>query len=181
MLGRKFGRLLVLSFADIESGELYWNCICDCGGRKRVAGTNLRAGHIQSCSCLIGDVNRDNSQTHGLSKSPEYSAFHNAKTRCNNTGNSDYPGYGGRGIKFLYRTFEEFYLDLGPRPSPLHTLDRENNDGNYVAGNCRWATRKEQLANRRVMFIGEQTLLAVFGQEGTAMWKALQEHMRNKQ
>lgn len=43
--------------------------------------------------------------------------------------------------------FRHFIADMGPRPSPMHSVDRINNDGNYAPDNCRWATRAEQTAN----------------------------------
>jgi hypothetical protein len=56
--------------------------------------------------------------------------------------------YGGRGIKFLFDSFEQFFAELGPRPKGK-TLDRIENDGNYEPGNVQWATPTEQLAHRR--------------------------------
>jgi hypothetical protein len=73
----------------------------------------------------------------------------NAKGRCTNVHNKDYLDYGGRGIKFLFNAFQEFFTELGSKPSHQHSLDRKDNDGNYEPGNVRWATKVEQRNNRR--------------------------------
>ncbi len=83
-------------------------------------------------------------------RSKEYNSFACMKARCNNPKNPFYKYYGGRGIKVLYLNFTEFLDDVGFAPSPTHSIDRKDNSGNYEKGNCKWATKKEQLNNTRI-------------------------------
>lgn len=78
------------------------------------------------------------------------------KSRCLNKNDDSYPDYGGRGIIVCDRwlNFENFLSDMGRRPSPQHTIERINNNGNYEPSNCKWATSAEQRLNtRRTVFI----------------------------
>jgi len=77
-----------------------------------------------------------------------YRSYNDAKKRCTNKKATGYKNYGGRGIKFLFTSFQQFFAELGPRPKGK-TLDRRNNDGHYEPGNVRWATRREQNLNQR--------------------------------
>lgn len=72
--------------------------------------------------------------------------------RCTNPKTREYGHYGGRGITIdeTFKSFEGFYAYMGPKPSPSHSIDRINNNGNYEPGNVRWATKKEQGRNTRV-------------------------------
>lgn len=83
--------------------------------------------------------------------SPEYSSWQAMKNRCLNPKAEDYRYYGGRGITVCpqWLGFDAFLADMGRRPTPKHTLERQDVDGNYEPGNCCWATRKEQSRNRR--------------------------------
>lgn len=78
----------------------------------------------------------------------EYQSYRDAKKRCTNSHRKGYADWGGRGIRFLFTSFEQFYAELGPCPPGL-TLDRIDNDGHYQVGNVRWATRTEQSRNQR--------------------------------
>jgi hypothetical protein len=143
--GQQFGCMTVLGFAGVNKwGGAVWNCICVCGREKTVSSTALVSGRTASCGCSSG------LKTHRMSKTPEFRAYCHAKQRCTNPNLSHWPNYGGRGIKFLFTSFEQFFAELGPRQTPTHSLDRfPNNDGNYEPGNVRWATKAEQIANTR--------------------------------
>lgn len=98
---------------------------------------------------------------HGGYESLEYSSWKGMKQRTTNPKNPEFKNYGGRGIKLCpeWHNFKAFIRDMGPKPTPLHSIDRINPDGDYEPGNCRWATPKEQSANRRdnpkITFRGE--------------------------
>lgn len=89
-------------------------------------------------------------RTHGASETPEYQAYTSAKNRCTNPRFVGYKHYGGRGIKFLFTSFEHFIQSIGARPTPEHyCVDRIKNSRHYEPGNVRWATRSEEMQNRR--------------------------------
>lgn len=98
--------------------------------------------------------------------SPEYNAWKNMRRRCYDSTRREYPRYGGRGIAVCdrWQEFANFLADMGRRPGPGYSIEREKNDGNYEPGNCRWATATEQARNRHtnrlVEFNGETMPLA---------------------
>lgn len=107
-------------------------------------------------------------------QSAEYRTWANMLLRCRNPGASNYAYYGGRGIRVCERwlTFENFFADVGPRPSAKHTLDRINSEGHYEPGNVRWATMKEQGRNTRrnhLITFGGETLCAAEWAERTGI------------
>lgn len=82
-------------------------------------------------------------------RTPEYNAWVNMRQRCRNPKQKWYHKYGGRGITICeeWETFDNFIKDMGKRPTPKHSIDRIDNDGNYEPKNCRWATQHQQVLN----------------------------------
>jgi hypothetical protein len=119
---------------------------------KRKNKINRRSGRKTGNDRLVGEW----SITHGMTGTPEYSAWQNMITRCSPSNKAGYHLYGGRGITVCDRwrdSFENFLVDMGNRPSPNHSIDRINVNGNYEKDNCRWATTKEQAENRRTTLL----------------------------
>lgn len=153
--GKRYGRLLVQAAGTpTPQGKSRWWCLCDCGNRSLVVGSDLRSGNTTSCGCRKEELRAARFTTHGFRASgrthPSYPSWANMLQRCTNPNDPAYRHYGGRGITVCERwqSFENFLADMGERPEGL-TLDRTDNEGNYEPGNCKWATRAQQSANRR--------------------------------
>ena len=155
-----------------------WLCQCVCGKTKVVLCSNLRNGSTKSCGCLSATMQSKNQTIHG--NPPEYSVWAGMIQRCYNPKETaSFSRYGARGISVCDKwkcNFLSFFADMGPRPSPKHTLERIDNDGNYEPSNCRWATRTEQARNRRstryIEFRGQTKPLAEWAEVlGISVWK----------
>lgn len=169
LTGKSFGRLVVLHRMPKSHGNsnTRWLCLCECGTERVVAGSSLRSGDTYSCGCLRRETTAARNRTHGRSRSKVYTAWISIRDRCYNKADSRYHDYGGRGITVCRRwndSFESFLEDVGEPPTPKHSIDREDVNGNYEPGNVRWSTPTEQAnntrSNRVYTFRGETRSLA---------------------
>lgn len=165
--GKRYGKLEVIAgpFPATCGHWLRWRCRCDCGKEIETTGMELRRNLRSSCGCWRTKHGQRNIEK----TSGAYRSWIRMKVRCNNKNYDGYKRYGAVGIEICDRwsSFEAFFEDMGPRPEKM-TLDRIDPFGNYSKENCRWATAKEQIRNRkgtvRIEYNGSQVSIAEFAE-----------------
>lgn len=151
LIGRRFGALVAQS--EIKIGRrLFVVCLCDCGNLKSVRADHLVDGSTSRCCKKVAKRKVGKPRSRRLpNQSTEYRTWGDMWTRCRNPNAASFKYYGARGITVCdrWKSFDNFYADMGSRPSGKHSIDRIDNDGNYEPGNCRWATLAVQNSNKR--------------------------------
>lgn len=188
LVGERFGHLVITEEAPrFVHGTRHLRmvrCRCDCGGEKTALVTNLRAGYTTSCGCVRLARAAAALTTHAMSDAPEYVAWMAMRKRCRDPNATCYHRYGGRGITVCegWHNFKNFISDMGPRPSPHHSIDRKDVNGNYEPENCRWATSEMQANNRRnnrfIAFQGETKTLAQWARALSIPYSKLKQRVR---
>ena len=147
-----YGRLTVLGYSPSVKHQLSrWVVLCNCGKKFTVYGMSLVSNKTKSCGCL----QKEKAQKHGNHKHPLYKIWTSINYRCNNSNCKDYPNYGGRGIKNLFNSFEDFCKSMGERPHG-YTVERLDVNGHYSPDNCKWIPNKQQVQNRRCSITKEK-------------------------
>ena len=162
LTNKRFGRLIALSSQSKVVGltkpqrKIFWLCRCDCGTIKYIPIKCLLGKEAFSCGCLKREKIIERNMRHGMSKTRFYHTWLDMNSRCYRKNNKFYNNYGGRGIRVLWKNFDDFKKDMY-RTYQNHfqkfgrmntTIDRINNDSHYSKENCKWSTRKEQERNK---------------------------------
>ena len=152
LVGIKFNLLTLVEEISTKSRFRMAKWSCSCGGSIITRIQSVELGYTKSCGCLKYKKGIVRRFKHGMSKSPEYQAWADLKDRCYNPNNKYFFNYGGRGIKVCDRwleSFENFFEDMGYRPSKRFSIERVENNGIYEKNNCKWGTKYEQERNKR--------------------------------
>lgn len=181
LTGTRYGRLIASKYSHTTNRRTYWECVCDCGQSCVVRADRLKAGSTASCGC----IKHPTKMSCKIDRLLEYNTWSAMVQRCENRSAANYRNYGGRGVTVCteWSSFENFYNDMGPRPSKEYSLDRIDNDGPYCKENCRWATRKEQANNKRsnvvLVFEGEALTLTQWSEKLQISREALKSRIRS--
>lgn len=148
LTGLHFGRLTVLERVENDKHRnARWLCVCDCGEKTVVVGSDLQKGNTQSCGCIHKESVAKINASHGGSQTRLHRIWRGIKTRCYNPQSRVYRWYGARGITICdewrdnFAAFQEWALSHGYAENL--TIDRIDVDGNYCPENCQWLTRSE--------------------------------------
>lgn len=101
----------------------------------------------------------------------EYSCWAQMLNRCRSPKHPQYKYWGGKGIRVCDRwlDFDNFFEDMGNKPTGKYSIDRIDSNGNYEPSNCRWATDVEQNNNLKTNILlthnGKTQTLAQWGRE----------------
>lgn len=156
-IGKIYGRLTVLDVFR-KNKRTYAYCRCICGTIKNIHLYSVIHHRTISCGCY----NKEVITKHGMLRTKEYNTWQHMLRRCDTHDPIHEHLYMGKGIRVCerWKKFSNFFEDMGFAPSPIHSMDRLDNNKGYYKGNCRWATPTEQSRNTNrnkiIYFNGEK-------------------------
>ena len=182
LIGQKFGKLTVIEKA--KEGRQRYICKCECG--NTITLQRSRLPKYKSCGCYEKvnlEIISHSSYKHGKTNTRLYGIWCGMKDRCYNSNCEHYDCYGGRGIRVCdewLNDFQKFYdWSIQNGYEKGLSIDRIDVDGNYEPSNCRWATKIEQMRNRRDTVFVEDNGIKIpiteacekYGIEKTFLWR----------
>lgn len=185
--GRRFGNWKVIGRTKQTgaSRNAMWMCVCDCGVRKPVLGTHLRAGRSAGCRSCSGAKISKSKTIHGECGCRTYSCWMNMRSRAASNKTLEARRYAIRNIPVCpaWSSYKSFVADMGHCPSDTHTIDRIDNTRGYSKENCRWATQTQQQrnksSNRIVDYCGEALCVSEFAERLRLPYRLVADRIRS--
>lgn len=180
LVGRRFGRLVVIRRVGVRNSSPLWECLCDCGNTHSVTTQKLKYNKSKSCGCYRIDLSRESLTEHGFSGTPIWKCWVNMRRRCTDERDVSYPNYGGKGVTYAleWDDFSCFLSDMGSTYFGGASLDRENPKGNYEPSNCRWVVPELQARSKSLQTNNKTGVtgvcLATGGKRYAASWQSLE-------
>lgn len=177
LVGQNFGRFTVIEMYR-KNRKTYARCRCECGREAHPTICSLKSGKSKSCGCLRLEA----TSTHGMSGTKFYKAWGSMKIRCTSNRPDYVEYYKSRGITVCSRwqTFDNFYEDMydayvthiSTNGEENTTLERIDVNKGYSPDNCKWATKLEQVINRRVHKSNQSGYTGIYYVQETGKWRA---------
>lgn len=188
MIGARYNRLVISKCLGVVGGHKRYECMCDCGGKTTAQLFDLKSNNTRSCGCLQRETASKNSFRHGgyIDKKPEYRIYTAIKSRCYNPNSKGYQWYGALGVSMSddwKSDFNNFFNDMGKRPSASLSVERIDVSKGYEASNCYWADIETQANNKRdtvrITYNGETKSATQWARQYGVNTKVLRSRLSN--